>query len=388
MIKLERIFSIEPYLEDGANQGIFELESSKSQIPFNRAFLTLALVEPQRTISFSLDELDQCIMNKANLVQSSEYLKSYNERKLEKKVDFDDSPNMYSLSTISEQSDSIVSPLPYYPRKGSLEVALETMSSASSGDIDLSDVDNEDYVPEMMKSVSVNETIESIIEERSTICSVDMSPTENKADEEIGQSFLRNNFLQRRKVPSPEEMVLFQKARSTENFLQIFHLESPEEGHKADDEPAKSEEMHGFPRSILKNRNYEMSGLHSEPIRRRHTTVPSQFGRDIKSVSHIGDSQRKIFPPKQKKHSAPARMPLTKLKSVLKINRKFLSSLQQTDNCSQELIDLLINQAEILNEDIRHTILMNSIKYGSIAVLAVLATCVTLRYCIKHKRCV
>ena len=395
MNKLERIFSKDSYLEDD-NECIFELEPSKSQIPFNKAFLSLALVEPQRTISFSLDELDRCIMNKANLVYSSEYLESYHAKKLKRKVDFDDSPNMYSLSTISEQSDSILSPLPYYPRKGSLEVALETMSSTSSGDIALSDLENEDYVTEV-KSVSVDETVETISDER-TFCSADMSPKESllydeyqRPDEDLSQSFPKDIFLQLRKVPSSDEMIIFHRARSehsAENSLEMSYLESPREVLTANNKTAKHKEINNLPKSILKKRGYEMAGLHSEPITRRHTTVPSQFfGRDIKSVSNVGDSPRKIFPPKQKKHSAPARMPLTKLKSVLKINRKFLNSLQQTDNCSQELIDLLIKQAEILNEDIKYTILMNGIKYGSIAVLAVLATCISLRYCIKNKRC-
>ena len=394
MNKLERIFSKDSYLEDD-NECIFDLESSKSQIPFNKAFLSLALVEPQRTISFSLDELDRCIINKANLVYSSGYLESYHAKKLKKKVDFDDSPNMYSLSTISEQSDSILSPLPYYPRKGSLEVALETMSSTSSGDIALSDLESEDYVTEVMKSVSVDETVETISDERN-FCLADMSPKESllydeyqRPDEDL--SFPKDIFLQLRKVPSSDEMIIFHRARSehsAENSLEMSYLESPREVLTANNKTAKHKEISNLPKSILKKRGYEMAGLHSEPITRRHTTVPSQFfGREIKSVSNVGDSPRKIFPPKQKKHSAPARMPLTKLKSVLKINRKFLNSLQQTDNCSQELIDLLIKQAEILNEDIKYTILMNGIKYGSIAVLAVLATCISLRYCIKNKRC-
>ena len=395
MNKLERIFSKDSHLDED-NESIFELEPSKSQIPFNKAFLSLALVEPQRTISFSLDELDRCIMNKANLVYSSEYLESYHAKKLKRKVDFDDSPNMYSLSTISEQSDSILSPLPYYPRKGSLEVALETMSSASSGDVALSDLENEDYVGDVMKSVSVDETVETISNESSTFCSADISPKENllydeyQPDEDLSQTFPKNVFLQLRKVPSSDEMLLLHRARehSMESSLKMSYLESPKEVLSADNQTAKHKEIPHFPKSILKKRGYEMAGLHSEPITRRHTTVPSQFfGRDIKSVSNVGDSPRKIFPPKQKKHSAPARMPLTKLKSVLKINRKFLNSLQQTDNCSQELIDLLVKQAEILNEDIKYTILMNGIKYGSIAVLAVLATCISLRYCIKNKKC-
>ena len=398
---LERLFSTDQHLGKCCDEEICEddeIESSKTRIPFNKAFLSLALVEPQRTISTSLDELDRCFMNKADVINGLEHLRNRSDNgDKNERVTFDESPNIHSLSTISEQSDCTLSPL-LYPRKGFLENAIDNLSSneekCSSGDPVFScRREALDESVETRKSVSVADTVETINEKSQPVISPSKEGdcAEKDCNEELNQHIPKHGFLQFRKELSSDELLLFEKRDNLDSPSEIPHQEMHDDEFQIIDHPAESKGQH-YPKSILKKKGSELSGVSSEPLpmKRRHTVVPNQFfGRGIKSVSNLCDSpsSRKIFPQKQKKHSAPARMPLTRLKSRLKINRKFLSSLQQTDNSSRELIELLAHQAEHLNQDIKHMLMLNALQYGGIAVVAILITCGTLRYCIKNKRC-
>lgn len=395
---LERLFSKDQHLGKCCDEEICEddeIESSKTRIPFNKAFLSLALVEPQRTISTSLDELDRCFMNKADVINGLEHLRNRSDNGDEiGRVTFDESPNIHSLSTISEHSDSTLSPL-QYPRKGFLENAIDNLSSneekCNSGDVDPEFLEALNKSIETKKSVSVADTVETINEKSQPQPSKEDVSGEKDSDEELSQHISKHGFFQFRKVLSSDELLIFEKRDNLDSPSEIPPQKTHDDEFQIIDQPAESRDQQ-YPKSILKKKDYELSGVLSEPLpmKRRHTVVPNQFfGRGIKSVSNLCDSpsSRKIFPQKQKKHSAPARMPLTRLKSRLKINRKFLSSLQQTDNSSRELIELLAHQAEHLNQDIKRTLMLNALQYGGIALVAILITCGTLRYCIKNKRC-
>ena len=402
MIKLERLFSKDQSIESEDEEICDnEMEPSKSDIPFNKAFLSLALVEPQRTISYSLDELDRCIMNKAILMYTrSDHFNNHHDKEDSRKVNFVNSPNMYSLSTISEHSDSTLSPIIWRDpqnHKGSLEVALETLSSNLSEEAMQTSLENSDIAIEIKKSVSVTDTVETINSEKPLeavmSASEDITDFDNdySSEDDLSHPKPKDLFLQLKKLPSSDELVIFQKRESLDDQPKMSDLETNDKEFQYVKQSTEFNDKHNHPKGILKNKGYKWSGLQSEPISRRYTVAPNQFfGRDIKSVSHVCDSpSQRIFPqkPKVKKHSAPARMPLTKMKSALKINRKFLSSLQQTDNSSEELIELLVKQAELLNQGIKHRLLLNALQYGGIAVFAILVTCASLRYCIKYKKC-
>jgi len=81
--------------------------------------------------------------------------------------------------------------------------------------------------------------------------------------------------------------------------------------------------------------------------------------------------------------SVPARLPLRTLKQTLNANIRFLNSLKQTNDCSAELIDLLVKQAERLNDDIKLLVVYNVMKYSGIAIVGMFLSWTAIRYLTK-----
>ena len=316
-------------------------EMSKNQLPFNKAFLTLALIEPERTVSSSLDELDQFIITKCDLLNGDD------ERLI--KTDFDEknvhfteeSPNVYSLTSISETSENNSSTLSFSSspcQNLSLEEFLSsnemvTCSNFDAWDNPLDPISYSSYESRCSNDLSSESDSESIMSLKSFTSDERLSTVDNEA----------------------------------------YRNETPD---------ALSQTELKFPKSILKNKVHQPELL-SEPITRRHSEHRNPFlRRDVKSLSHL-DCYLKPTVQRQKKFSVPARLPLKTLKITLKANIKFLNSLKQANDCSEELISLLIKQAERLNGDIKIILLYNAIKYSGFAVFGIFLSWTAVGYLAK-----
>lgn len=345
MIQFESIFSRQPS-SDESDCDDDDIIPSKEQIPVNKAFLTIARVEPVRTISASLDELDNCLKRKYNALKS---INTYSKRhEPEGKVRFEELPEIHTLSTISELSDSNMSS-PYCDPSDSDDVvflqkssswSLEKALEIQTGESDFTSDDDNVTPVELQKRDILSKFTETMTRYHS------LDSSSNKVNNDIFQD--QNKGVE--DEPMPE--LLF----------------APRKG------PNKS---------ILKSRPERLSGLQSEPTKHRRSLY--SYRNSTSLSQHDLSAVNSYLPsgPKKKKISAPAR--LFRLRSSLKANQKFLQSVQQTKDTPQEVIEMLVKQAAILNEDIRNILLYNTLKWGGLAALLLL-TCVSVGYCVRCKK--
>ena len=346
MVNLAKSLFSNDQLASSYNESSSEIPClSKKQLPFNKAFLTLALIESERTVSSSLDELDQCITNKCDLLSSD----SNSDNDLDdRKVYFsEESPNMYSLSSISEFSEIDSSPL-------SLSSPYEEFSLV-------------DFLPLNEKATSQNMDLKISDIDKFTGCHDDQS-----------ELLFRDKSSYQHNDESHDS--------DSESIVPVESILSADKNSFVCDDTTRDdrllEKQTEIPKSILKNR-VQQSDLLSEPIKRRHSEHRNPyFHRDVKSVSSL-DNYLQPTIQRHKKLSVPARLPLKTLKHTLKANVQFLNSLKQIDDCSSELIGLLVKQAERLNGDIQHALFLTALKYSGIATICIFLTWASMGYLTK-----
>ena len=331
------------------------VEPSKHRLSYNKAFLTLSGVELDGTVSTSLDELDQCIISKADLALGLLHYENIEDDDTIKVTFSQSIPTIHSISTISEvsESETISSCSPMlddnYNDSGSLERAIHDLSSSCGSDSETEMLPSPEFF-------SLNDR-EPIISQ--------VSQLGEHPDKENLSPFIRQSDIS-------HPLSLKSNSKTIMNLSNCSVQEST------------------VPKSILKKRPQRRAGLSSEPSLsyRRHTLGDPHFVRNIKSVSNSETWLLRNQTPGSKvpRISLPARLSISKLQLTLKINSTLQRSLRQviSERKNEELVRLLVEQANRINEDIKRAVIRNTLKYGGISFL-VLITAVTVGMCIRNK---